>query len=65
MQKVIGEINFKDVFKGDIGIGREFKNFRGELSFRYHNGKLKDTYATTSGVKVKTQQIILRSIVFH
>ena len=53
-QKVIGEINFKDGFIGDIGIGRAFKNFRGELSFQYHNGKLKDTYATASGVKVQT-----------
>ena len=53
-EKVIGEINFEDGFLGDIAIGKEFKNFRGEISFQYHKGKLGDTYATADGITVKT-----------
>ena len=53
-QKVIGEINFEDGLLGDIAIGKEFKNFRGEISFQYHKGKLGDTYATADGITVQT-----------
>ena len=54
LQKVIGEMNFEDGLLGDIAIGKEFKNFRGEISFQYHKGKLGDTYASADGITVKT-----------
>ena len=54
LQKVIGEMNFEDCLLGGIAIGKEFKNFRGEISFQYHKGKLGDTYATADGITVQT-----------
>ena len=47
-------MNFEDGLLGDIAIGKEFKNFRGEISFQYHKGKLGDTYASADGITIKT-----------